>query len=339
VIDPRFSRGPDPAAHNRPPAEPDPSAPFPGVEPHDDASVWEAIAAWRGEGRRFALLTVTETRGFTPRRAGAHMLVDAEGASWGTIGGGAIEREALDAARALLAEGGACVTVRRHLTQELGMCCGGEMAIHVEAVAVAPPLRVLGAGHVGRAIAALASGSGFRVTLVDERPEWADAARLPFATVECRSPEVHLRERPTAPDEFVVVVTHDHALDQRLVEELLRQPARFVGMVGSEPKRRKFLLRLRARGFDERSLDRLRTPLGVAIGAATPEEIAVSVVAELIAERRGVELTPGEPPARHASRPEPGAVRRTSDTPEVTSSGVAVPRGGRRDPTERPPGG
>ena len=86
--------------------------------------------------------------------------------------------------------------------------------------------------------------------------------------------------------DYAVVVTHDHAVDQRVIEALLRRPLRFVGMIGSVPKQRKFALRLRARGFTTRAIARMRTPLGVSIGAQTPEEIAVSVMAELISTRR-----------------------------------------------------
>jgi xanthine dehydrogenase accessory factor len=98
---------------------------------------------------------------------------------------------------------------------------------------------------------------------------------------------------------YAIIVTHDHALDQKLVEALLRQPLHFVGMIGSIPKQRKFALRLRARGFSNEDIARLHTPLGLPIGAATPEEIAVSVVAQLIAVRRGAKVEAGwTPPAR-----------------------------------------
>jgi xanthine dehydrogenase accessory factor len=106
------------------------------------------------------------------------------------------------------------------------------------------------------------------------------------------------RALETAPDDFVVIVTHDHALDQRLVQALLRKPLRFLGMIGSIPKQRKFALRLRARGFRDEEIARLHTPLGLPIGAATPEEIAVSVLAMLIAVRRGAQVEAGWVPPR-----------------------------------------
>ena len=180
------------------------------------------------------------------------------------------------------------------------MCCGGEMSIRVELLEVAPALIVFGAGNIGGAVAVIAHGCGFRVTVVDDRAEWANPARLPGIAVVCRDPEVFLRETPPGERDYAVVVTHDHTLDQRLIERLMEAPPKFLGMVGSLAKQRKFVQRLRARGVAEDSIARMRSPLGVAIGAATPEEIAISVMAELIAARRGVEVgTAGAAPRRH----------------------------------------
>jgi len=253
-------------------------------EPHE--AVWETLACWRAERRRFVLATVIDTRGFTPRKPGARMLVGADGATAGTIGGGAIENLVLEQAARLLASGGSSL-LRRHLTQELGMCCGGEMEVFLEAIEPAPRLHVYGAGYIGRALATLAVSCDFDVTVVDPRPEWAGDGRIANAKVECRDPVEHARALAGRDDDFAVVVTHDHAVDQQVVQELLRRPLRFLGMIGSVPKARKFALRLRARGFSEIDIARLHCPLGVSIGAQTPEEIAVSVMGELILIRRG----------------------------------------------------
>lgn len=252
-----------------------------------EPDVWGALAAWRALGRRFALLTVVESRGFTPQKAGAHMLLAADGETVGTIGGGAIEHEALREARTLLDSGEVARTVKKHLTQELGMCCGGEMVVYLEVLEAMPRLFLYGAGYLARPMAALAAGTGFQVTVVDARPEWTQPERFPTATLRCQDPEDHARSLVSTAGDFVVVTTHDHALDQRLLQLLLPKPFRFVGMVGSLAKQRKFALRLRARGFTDDQIALMRTPLGLAIGAQTPEEIAVSVLAELIAVRRG----------------------------------------------------
>lgn len=318
-------RTPDDA---REPGAPDPAGEAPheflAPDPHRDhasdlhafaaareADVWSALGRWRAEGRRFALLTVVESRGFTPRKAGAHMLLAADGETVGTIGGGAIEHAVLAEARQLLAQGGHAVTVKKHLTQELGMCCGGEMVVYIEVLEALPRLFLFGAGYVARPIAALAAGCGFAVTVIDARPEWAEPARFPNAALRCQAPEDFARALASTEADYAVVVTHDHALDQTLVQCLLAKPFKFVGMIGSVPKQRKFALRLRARGFDDEAIARLRTPLGLAIGAETPEEIAVSVLAELIAVRRG-------------ARPEAGWTPRPRREENVTTGAPAA---------------
>ncbi len=289
--------------------------------------VWETLALWLAEGRRFVLASVIESRGFTPRKPGAHMLVAEDGEICGTIGGGAIEHQVLVEARALL-EGGGVSLVRKHLTQELGMCCGGEMAVFLEVLEPAPRLFLFGAGYIARSLATLAAGCGFDVTVVDGRPDWAVAERFPGCRLIAQAPEDVLRALPTSAADYAVVVTHDHALDQKLVQELLRRPLKFVGMIGSVPKQRKFALRLRARGFSDEQIARLRTPLGMPIGADTPEEIAVSAMGELIAARRGVAIAEGWTPPlpRGAKGESEPVVRGGGDAePEPTPGAQAGP--------------
>jgi xanthine dehydrogenase accessory factor len=265
--------------------------------------VWGVIARWRAQGRRFVLLTVVESRGVTPQKAGRHMLQADDGETAGTIGGGAIEHECVREARELLKSGEATRMVRKQLTTELGMCCGGEMVVHLELLEALPRLFVFGAGHVARPLAALAAATGFGVTVVDAREEWLTTERFPQAARELRDPEAAARELKLEAGDSAVVTTHDHALDQRVVQELLQRPLRFTGLIGSFAKQRKFALRLRARGFDDATIARLRTPVGLAIGAQTPEEIAVSIVAELVAVRRGAAPERGwVPPARVRER-------------------------------------
>src|SRR5262249_10089262 len=156
-----------------------------------------------------------------------------------------------------------------------------------------------------------AAGCGFDVTVVDERADWATEERFPTARIERRAPEAFAREWSTRGDEFAVIATHDHALDQQIVQHLVERPLRFLGMIGSVPKQRKFALRLKARGFAEEAIARLHTPLGLAIGADTPEEIAVSAMAQMIAVRRGASVAPDwlmstvarVPPRQEAGQP------------------------------------
>jgi xanthine dehydrogenase accessory factor len=254
--------------------------------PARDEDVWQALHAWRSARRPFVLATVVASRGFTPRKPGARMLIGDDGRTIGTIGGGAIEQRVLDEARALAGEGETAF-LKTHLTQELGMCCGGEMSVFMERVAPPPRLFLFGAGYIAKPLAAIAAGCGFEVEVVDARAEWANESRFPTSRIALRAPDAYAREIETAPGDYVVIVTHDHALDQQLVQTLLPRTLTFIGMIGSIPKQRKFALRLRAKGFAPDLIARLRTPLGIDIAARTPEEIAVSVMAELIHVRRG----------------------------------------------------
>jgi xanthine dehydrogenase accessory factor len=263
-----------------------------------EEDVWRALARWRTERRRFVLATVTGSRGFTPRKPGAHMLIGEGGTSVGTVGGGAIELEVCRTAADLLFRGGTA-EVRRHLTQELGMCCGGAMTVFLEVVECAPRLYVFGAGYIAKPLAAIAAGCGFEVTVADARPAWASPERFPTSALCLRPPEEAVHDLALEAADYAVVMTHDHAVDQRVVEQLLSRPLKFVGMIGSLAKQRKFALRLRARGFAPEDIARLRTPLGAPIGAQTPEEIAVSVISELIQTRRTSDVGAG--PATGAS--------------------------------------
>ena len=297
--------------------------------------VWGVLARWRAQGRRFVLLTVVESRGFTPQKSGVRMLLATDGETAGTIGGGAIEHACLAEARELLASGESARTTRKQLTTELGMCCGGEMVVHLEVLDVQPVLVVFGAGHVARPLAALAATCGFAVHVVDARDEWLNEERFPHVTLHLRAPDDFAREwlagmhALPGTGAFAVVTTHDHALDQRVVQELLRAELRFTGLIGSPAKQRKFALRLRARGFSDALIARLRTPVGLAIGARTPEEIAVSITSELIAVRRGAEPERGwVPPARvRAQHPGLASSRlpHESKTPHGSRDGAAEP--------------
>jgi xanthine dehydrogenase accessory factor len=257
--------------------------------PPDD--VFEALVERRRAGRSCALATVVRTAGSTPRKGAARMLVDEDGATVGTIGGGRVEKEVTDAARALLAEGAAArpKLLRYHLTHELAMCCGGEMEVFVEPLVPEPPLVVCGAGHVARALVPLARSVGFAPVVVDEPSdegvEFATPERFPDAVrlVDSYDP----RDWGVALDDraYAVIVTRDHQTDQRLLEALIDRPLGYLGLIGSRRKIEMFKKRLEAKGVDPARFERLHAPIGLDIGADTPEEIAVAIVGELIQVR------------------------------------------------------
>jgi len=249
----------------------------------------------------FVLATVVDSAGSAPQKPGAKLVVLPDGGIRGTVGGGALEHEIVTAARALLADPAATTRLLEpHLTHDLGMCCGGKMAVFLEKIVPGEKLIVFGAGHVGRALATFARTTGFDVAVADERPEWLneerfpDVRRLPGPCVETA------RTEPTDDATHACVMTHDHGLDQEIVAALLQRPLRYLGVIGSRRKAEMFRLRLAAQGFAADEVARMRSPVGLAIGAQSPEEIAVSIVAELIALRHrvseeGTAKTPGAP--------------------------------------------
>jgi xanthine dehydrogenase accessory factor len=253
--------------------------------------VFAEIVRLHNEGTPCVLATVVRTAGSTPRKSAARMVVLGDGKIVGTIGGGRVEKEVVDAALALLKEGSGArpKLIRCHLTRELAMCCGGEMEVFVDPLIPLSPLVVCGGGHVAHALVPLARRCGFSPILVEEAEEMATHERFPDAARIVES--FDLREWGTALDEdaAVVIVTRDHATDQALLEQLLTRPEAqrlgYLGLIGSLRKIEMFKQRLGARGVAPAAFERLHAPIGLDIGAETPEEIAVSIVAELISAR------------------------------------------------------
>ena len=241
------------------------------------------------EGRAAALCTVIGVKGSAPRHGEARMLVYEDGELLGTIGGGRWEHVVHQAALEALAEG----QPRRlsaHLTRDLGMCCGGAMEVYIEPLATQPVLHLFGAGHVALALHPIVQALGFRVRVYDDRDELLSAERFPDAQLVLGDPMTRLPELGGL--DYALIVTHDHLLDQRLLEALIRQPSAYLGMIGSRAKVAKFFLRLRAAGVDERLFARVAAPVGLDLGAETPEEIAVAIAAELVRVRRRCERQP-----------------------------------------------
>jgi len=260
-------------------------------------SLWSAIEAAHREGRPAVLATVVRVGGSTPRAAGARMLVYADGTSVGTVGGGRFEEEVIQAAVALAASREPAFFTT-HLTRDLGMCCGGQMEVFLDPIDVRERFFLFGAGHVAHALAPMLHALDFAVTVVDDRPELNNEARFPYADRVVDNPEAFATELATDARTWWFVVTHDHALDQRLVELLLPRPFAWAGLIGSRAKVARFRLRLTAAGLDEALFSRLSAPAGLDVGAETPAEIAVSVSAELVQRRRG-RGGPAAPMATH----------------------------------------
>jgi xanthine dehydrogenase accessory factor len=245
----------------------------------------EAILEVLTQGGRGALATVVRTAGSTPQRQGARLLMRPDGSCLGTIGGGAIEHAVIEALHETRRTNEARL-VAHDLGYDLGMCCGGRMEIFLEPIEAAPRLFIFGAGHVAKPTAALARSVGFEVSVVDEREDWNTAERFPGCALEVTDPATALRGRVLTARDWLVIVTHDHRLDEETLERAVRLEPRYIGLVGSRRKVFRLLQRIIARRGSV-DLGRVYAPVGLDLGATSPEEIAVSIVAELVALRRG----------------------------------------------------
>lgn len=249
-----------------------------------------AAEAWR-TGRRAAFATVIGVGGSTPRSGGARMLVYEDGSTVGTIGGGALEHQVIGLAHEVLRTGRPD-RFDAHLVRDLGMCCGGRVEVYVEPLQIRVPLVIYGAGHVALATAPVLRALDFDVTVVDEREDLLTPERFPGCRLHAGPARDHARAQAGDPDAHWLVVTHDHALDQDLVEILLPKTCAWIGMIGSRGKVARFLVRFRAAGLDEALFRKLCAPVGLDIGAETPSEIAVAIAAELVRVRRRADRPP-----------------------------------------------
>lgn len=256
-----------------------------------DLEFYQEIVRLQSGGEAAALATVVASSGSSPRKPGAKLLLRGDGSILGSVGGGRVEAETLAAARAVLAEGEPR-SLTFTLTEAHGFVCGGSMTLFVEPIGTAPQLVIFGAGHVGKALCRLAAVCGYRVSVVDERAECARAEELPgAASVLCAAaPEAFARLSIT-PQSAVVIATPGHQNDFAAVRGALATSAGFIGLVGSARKRAVLLETLAAEGYPAQMVERVTTPVGLDIGAETPEEIAVSIVAQLVRQRRGTRET------------------------------------------------
>ncbi|CAN5226709.1 XdhC/CoxI family protein [soil metagenome] len=236
-------------------------------------------------GVRGAMATVLARHGSAPSTPGQKLYVASDGTAVGTVGGGAVEREVLEALAALL-EGDAPKHALRSfkLGAELGMCCGGSVEVLLEPLISLVPCLVIGGGHVASAAAPLLAKIGFAVTVVDARGAWGEEGRLPGVRSVVGDWYDFGRDLPKSA--AVLVMTHDHALDQQAIEWAMKRGFAFVGGVGSRAKAKRTSERLEAKGFSEADRARVRMPLGLGVGARLPDEIAVAIAAEMVAWKR-----------------------------------------------------
>jgi xanthine dehydrogenase accessory factor len=249
--------------------------------------IYEEILRLKKDGRPSALATIVRTAGSSPQKEGAKMLVRDDGTIAGTLGGGCLEAEVIQSALMTIKEGSP-KTVSFNLTEKQGgLVCGGQVLVFIEPIIPDPNLVILGAGHIGRALTKLAKFAGFRVTVVDDREEYANREALPEADeIVVHGFESVFSKVQVDGNSYLVIATRGHNHDLEALKAALVTSAGYIGLLGSRRKKAVLFKMLRDGGFSDDAVSRVIIPVGLPIGSVTPEEIAVSIMAQIIRKRR-----------------------------------------------------
>ena len=251
--------------------------------------LFEEIVKMRRGGQRGALATIVHTNGSIPSYESSRMLVREDGSMAGTIGGGCVEAEVWAAAKEVMQKEAPRKMVF-HLNNEAsydnGLICGGTLEVFVEPILPQPVLHLFGGGHVSMAVARAAHAAGFGIVVVDDREAFANKERFPMTQEVFTSYEDAFEKIKPNAASYLVIVTRGHKEDMRVLAWAVRTEARYVGMIGSKRKVMSVYKALENEGYKPEEFERVYAPMGLDIGALSPEEIAVSITAELVAVRR-----------------------------------------------------
>ena len=248
--------------------------------------IFQKISELIAKGETFAVATIIRTEGSTPRKPGAKMIILQNGSTIGTIGGDCVESAAVAEALKAMKENKP-KTVRVTLEEEelggVGMKCGGAAEVYIEPIKPTPRLLIIGSGHIGVEVAKLGQNLGFSVTVIDpaaRREDFPEAIEVIPEPIEKGVPGVEI-----TPQTYIVIAT-GHKYDEPALRAVVNSNAAYIGMVGSRRKAATIFRNLAEEGIPKEKLERVHIPIGLDIGAETPEEIAVSIAAELIKEKR-----------------------------------------------------
>jgi len=257
--------------------------------------IFEEIVRMRKAGERGALATIVHTNGSIPSYESSRMLVRENGSIAGTIGGGCVEAEVWAAAKDVMrAEQPRKMTfnLNHEAAFDAGLICGGTLEIFVEPILPQPTLYIFGGGHVSLGVSRAAHAAGFGISVIDDRAAFANAERFPAAGELYTSyDDAFTKIKPNA-SSYLLIVTRGHKDDMRVLAWAVRTEARYIGMIGSKRKVLSVYKALEREGYKAEEFERVCAPVGLDIGALSPEEIAVSITAELIAVRRNARNLP-----------------------------------------------
>jgi xanthine dehydrogenase accessory factor len=255
--------------------------------------IYEEVVRLRRLGQKCALATIVQVNGSIPSYESAKLLVREDGSMLGTIGGGCVEAEVWNVARDVMQN-----ERPRHMNFSLGqdaaydngLICGGQLSVFIEPVVPQPRLYVFGAGHISKSISKIATLAGFATVIVDNREAFANRERFPEADeIFADEYEDVFPNLPIRDTSYLVIVTRGHRDDMRVMRWAVGTNAKYIAMIGSKRKVIGVVKELEKEGIPREAFERAFAPMGLDIGAITPEEIAVSIVAEMIAVRRAPE--------------------------------------------------
>lgn len=251
--------------------------------------MFQKILELQNVGESCVMVTITNTKGSTPREIGAKMLVTKK-EFFGTIGGGALEWMALEQARSLL-KSEADQKLSVPLCSKAHQCCGGFVELFFDIIRPRPQLYIFGAGHVSQSLLEVMAGTAFDCHVIDERAEWIEAAqRKKYQLTHLSLQTIHQPALPWIDEQssrwgatsYAVVMTHDHALDEAIIEKLTTLPLAYLGLIGSRTKRQRFFSRLEAKGLPLARLETIRCPMGIPMKSKIPKDVALSIGMELL---------------------------------------------------------
>jgi len=252
--------------------------------------LYDEIVRLRSLGQKCAVATIVQVNGSIPSFESAKILVREDGSFMGTVGGGCVEAEVWNAAREVIE-----TEKPRHLSFSLGqdaaydegLICGGQLNIFVEPVIPQPRAFIFGGGHVSKGISKIATLAGFSTSIIDNREAFANKERFPEAEATyAEEYEDVFPKLPVNSSSYIIIVTRGHRDDMRVLRWAVNTPAKYIAMIGSKRKTISVVHELEKEGIAREAFDKVFAPMGLEIGAEMPEEIAISVVAEMIAVRR-----------------------------------------------------
>ncbi len=248
-------------------------------------NLYNKIAEAKNNNLESWVVTVIKTFGSTPSRVGAKMLLLTDETGYGTIGGGNLEQMVK---KRIVKEKPETLQIWDiDLDTDAKMACGGKVTLTVEPLLPKDKLYIIGGGHVAVQLSQLAAKSGFNVTVIDNREEWANKEKHPLATTIVAPYDDFKQHIRFSENCYLVIMTHQHRFDMTVVEQLINEQYGYLGMIGSKSKVAKTAERLRQSGIDEERINSIHAPIGLEINSDTPFEIAISIVAELIKEKNG----------------------------------------------------